>query len=555
MGKNMLLEGLGRLSGQDKLLLKLLFGLALGALALGVLAGAGTALARAGFIDIAPLRGYRAMTVHGVIIFFYWLYFVQAAMLLAFSTVYTEPNGRIAARGFTWAGMVLMFLGLLLNLYAALSGLPLLYDAPPGLTARGAPGSGAFYLGYLALAVGLCLVAVAAVATALKPRFEGRISEWSVLSFASVAWAGLLMVSAVAAFNAFLPAALWAYGLAPMPSEYSTAWHVLFHNMHYLPLMATVLVWYALAEAATGVKSVFGPGFSKVVFALYLIFVPPTSLYHMFLEPDLAEPVRAAGSLLSLFISVPTVLVFLVIVASLEVHARAQGARGLFGWIRALPWHDPAIAAVGMAVINLALGGALSFVLIQEKLASLLSDTFFVPGYFHFLTVGTVTLTFLGALCYALPGLTGRGVWKPRLLARLPYLATLGLLFFGASGVTAGYLGAPRRTLEISFDGAAPGVWPILMGLVGAGAMLMTAALLLYLFGLMRSLLPDRTSSLPRETGLSRIDWSGTPLARERAWTGPLSVAVLIAGMGVFTVIAFELVRALPIVAAAGGDH
>jgi hypothetical protein len=329
MGKSMLLEGLGRLSGQDKLLLKLLFGLALGALALGILAGAGTALARAGFIDIAPLCGYRAMTVHGVAIFFYWLYFVQAAMLLAFSTVYTEPNGRIAARGFAWAGMALMFLGLLLNLYAALSGLPLLYDAPPGLAARGAPGSGAFYLGYLALAAGLCLVAVAAVATALKPRFEGRISEWSVLSFANVAWAGLLMVSAVAAFNAFLPAALWAYGLVPMPSEYSTAWHVLFHNMHYLPLMATVLVWYALVEASTAVKSVFGTGFSKVVFALYLILVPPTSLYHMFLEPDLAESVRAAGSLLSLFISVPTVLVFLVIVAFLEVHARAQGAQAV----------------------------------------------------------------------------------------------------------------------------------------------------------------------------------------------------------------------------------
>jgi hypothetical protein len=85
--------------------------------------------------------------------------------------------------------------------------------------------------------------------------------------------------------------------------------------------------------------------------------------------------------------------------------------------------------------------------------------------------------------------------------------------------------------------------------------MLMTAALALYLFGLMRSLLPGRTSALPRETGLSRIDWSGTSLARERAWTGSLSVAVLIAGMGVFTVIAFELVRALPIVAAPGGGH
>jgi len=38
-----------------------------------------------------------------------------------------------------------------------------------------------------------------------------------------------------------------------------------------------------------------------------------------------------------------------------------------------------------MAVLNLAPGGTLAFVLIQEQLASLLSGTFFVPGYFHFL--------------------------------------------------------------------------------------------------------------------------------------------------------------------------
>ncbi|NIP74208.1 MAG: cytochrome C oxidase subunit I, partial [Gammaproteobacteria bacterium] len=106
-------------------------------------------------------------------------------------------------------------------------------------------------------------------------------------------------------------------------------------------------------------------------------------------------------------------LVFLIIVASLESHARAQGGRGLFGWLRMLPWGNPAMAAMGMAVVNLALGGALSFVLIQEKLAPLLSDTFFVPAYFHFLTLGTVTLTLIAVLLYVVPGLTGRPLWNP----------------------------------------------------------------------------------------------------------------------------------------------
>src|SRR3546814_11986337 len=100
--------------------------------------------------------------------------------------------------------------------------------------------------------------------------------------------------------------------------------------MHYRPFRATVRVWYAIARTLTGTGSLTGATFSKVVFASYLVFVPPTSLYHMFLEPSLPEGARVAGSLLSLFVSVPTLTAFLIIAASLEAHDRANVATGLF---------------------------------------------------------------------------------------------------------------------------------------------------------------------------------------------------------------------------------
>jgi cytochrome c oxidase subunit 1 len=547
------LAGLETLPRADRRLLVACFAAALAALALGVAYGAGTAFARAGFIDPGPLAGYRSMTAHAVAIFFYWLYFVQAGLLLAFAAASPAPQWGITWRGLAWAGLALMLGGFAASLYAVSGGSPLLYDAPPELAGEPSGVVAAFYLGYLALGAGLACVSVAGIATTLRPLAAGELEEWPVLSFACAAWAGLLMVSAIAALNAFGPAALWALGLRGMPSDHSTAWHILFHNMHYLPLMATVLVWYALVETLTGVKSILGARFSKIVFASYLVFVPPTSLYHMFLEPDLAQPVRVAGSLLSLFISVPTVTVFLVIVVSLEAHARAQGARGLFGWIRMLPWRNPAMAAIGFAVVNLAFGGALSFVLIQEKLAPLLSDTFFVPGYFHFLTVGTVTLTFLGALIYVLPALTGRPAWRTDWLRRMPPMATLGLVLFGGAGVAAGYLGLPRRVLDAGYDGAAPAAWTLLMSIVGVGAALMTAALVVYLISLGRCLIPVA----PRcATGaLPVVRWDGTVAADARAWTGPLAVAVLVGLMVVFTVAAFELMKALPLEAVGGAAH
>jgi cytochrome c oxidase subunit 1 len=525
---------------------------ALCALVVGVVLGALTGLVRGGFLSLDPLAGYRALTGHAVSIFFYWLYFAQAALLLAFAATQGEPRRGIALRSVAWLGLAAMGAGFAASLYAVAAGSPLLYDGPPELA--GAPGvpAQAFYVGYLLLAAGLFAIAAAGIGTALRRAPGGTAAALPVVAFACCAWAGLLMVSALAAANAFVPAALWAFGIRALPADHATGWHILFHNLHYLPLMATVLVWYVLSEALTGVKSIFGARFSKIVFALYLVFVPPTSLYHMFLEPNLAQPVRVAGSLLSLFISVPTVTVFLVIVASLEVQARAAGARGLFGWIRMLPWANPAMSAIGLAVLNLALGGALSFVLIQERLAPLLSDTFFVPGYFHFLTVGTVTLTFLAALVYVLPAVSGKALRQAAMLRWLPHAATAGLLLFGSAGVAAGYLGAPRRVLDVGYEGAAPAAWQVLMALVGAGGVLMAVAILAYALALLAVLLPGRHGAAQ---ALPEVRWDGVTASRARAWTGPLAVLVLIGITVGFTALAFEIMRALPIAAAGAAPH
>ena len=170
---------------------------------------------------------------------------------------------------------------------------------------------------------------------------------------------------------------------------------------------------------------------------------------------------------------------------------------------------DRHLDAMGMAVVNVAIGGVFAFVLIQEKLAPLLSDTFFVPGYFHFLTLGTVTLTFIAALLYVIPGITGHALWRPAVMAKLPYVTTFGLLIFGGAGIAAGYSGVPRRVLDVAYQGDAPGSWAVLMAFVGIGAVVMAAALAVYVYGLFRTLLwPVRETSIER-AGLAATSWGG----------------------------------------------
>lgn len=555
IANNSISKGLRDLPASDRILLKTLVSCALATLALGVIFGLITALIRTGYAEAEPQTGYRMMTGHGVTVFFYWFYFAQMALLMTLSATQTPGRARIVLAPVAWGGLLLMLLGFAASQAGTWMGTPLLYDGSPELVGENTWQASLFYAGYVFLAAGLFLLAVTAIGTVIAAKAATERRVWSTTGFAVAAWAGLVMVSSLATLNTFLPAAAWAVGWGEMPANHMTGWHLLFHNLHYLPLMGTVIVWYALIQDLTGVGSIFGQRFSKGIFALYLVFVPPTSLYHMFLDPGLSPVLRGVGSLLSLFISVPTIAVFLVIVSSLEAHARARGARGLFGWLRMLPWQEPAMTAIGMAAVNLALGGIFAFVLIQERLAPLLSDTFVVPAYFHFLTIGTVTLTLLAAFTWSMPALFGRPLWAPRLLKILPYTLTLGLAMFGAAGMTAGFNGMPRRVLDVSYDGTAPQLWTAMSPIIGLGAVIMALSLLLYVALLVGTALgAGRRQALATPSAMILATADGAAV-RQTAWTAPLCVLVLIIGMYAATSLAFALLRALPLVSAAGATQ
>ena len=515
------------------------------ALVLGLGFGLTTALARGGMIALDPDSAYRVLTLHGTSAFFWWLYLAQVALMIGLAA--GESTQGLKARPLIIAGVAVLVSGLVLSEGTALLRTPLLYDANPDLGREDPQAVAGMAGGYLLLALGLVLTSLAAIVTVLRAR-DRVTGAMTAMGFGVLAWAGFLIVSAIAAVNAFLPNLLWAFGRGAFPADAATEWHILFHNLHYLPLMATVLTWYALTQETTGTTSAFGSSFSKVVFASYLVFVPPTSLYHMFLEPNLAESVRLTGSLLSLFVSVPTLTAFLVIVSSLELATRAKGApAGLFGWIGRLPWGNPAFSAMGVAIVSTLLGLAFAFVLIQEKFAPLISDTVFVPGYFHFFAVGAVTETFLAGFLVIIPALTGRAVWRPRLMAAMPWLVLAGLMIFGACGLLAGLQGVPRRTFNIAYGGAAPAGWHGLMLGLAVGAMVFASGLAIEVFGVLRMLVGGKRG-VPMAAMAPRP--AGVPGGA--AWTGPIAVVLLVALMTGATIGTFEVMRSLPIVVVGG---
>src|SRR5690606_32621985 len=111
----------------------------------------------------------------------------------------------------------------------------------------------------------------------------------------------------------------------------------------------------------------------------------------------------------------PSMITAFTVMASLETGGRARGGKGRLGWIRTLPWGDPAFTLQALSMVLFAMGGVSGLVNASYNVNLVVHNTMFVPGHFH-LTVGTaVVLTFMATTYWLIPHLTGRRLFSRRL--------------------------------------------------------------------------------------------------------------------------------------------
>ena len=187
----------------DRRLLKSMSAVALLALFIGILAGVATALVRGGLLSVPMADGYRFLTVHGVGIFFYWLFTTQTALLLGLSAC--ENGQGLAWRQLAWVAFALMLSGLVFSMVGSVTGTPLLYNGSPELVRDNPGGLLLFNLGYSFLGLGLMVLPASAIVTLLRPRWQGQQDKLSAVGFALFAWAGFLVVTGFAALYTFVP--------------------------------------------------------------------------------------------------------------------------------------------------------------------------------------------------------------------------------------------------------------------------------------------------------------------------------------------------------------
>ncbi len=234
------------------------------------------------------------------------------------------------------------------------------------------------------------------------------------------------------------------------------------HPVVYFWLMPAYLLWYTVMPKIAGGR-LFSDPLARVVFILFVLLSTPVGIHHQYVDPGIAQGFKFIAMTNTMFLLLPSLLTAFTVVASIEHGARQRGGTGLFGWLTALPWRDPAFTGMALAGLLFAAGGFSGMVNAGMNINYLVHNTLWVPGHFH-LTVGTaVALTFMAGTYWLWPQLTNREIYsRPIALAQV-------VMWFGGMALmsnamhVAGLFGVPRRTAEpqYSFD------FPALFGTIG----------------------------------------------------------------------------------------
>ena len=200
---------------------------------------------------------------------------------------------------------------------------------------------------------------------------------------------------------------------------------------------------------------------------------------------------------LTVLVTIPTLLTIFTISASLEIAGRLRGGRGLFGWIRALPWERPMVLATGLAFFMLWFGGGGGLINMSYGMNAMVHNTSWVTAHFHLIFGGTVVIMYFAIAYEIWPSLTGRRPALAELLQRAQLWSwAIGMMVMTLPWHCLGLQGQWRRVAQFDYSNpmiAAWGPW-VIVSVVGGALLLVSAGL--FIWNLLAA--PPAAAALPR---------------------------------------------------------
>lgn len=436
---------------------------------------------------------YMSVTAHGVLMA---LVFTTFFIMGLGYVVAAKENGQLQRPRLGWVAFGTASTGLVLAAWAILTfRASVLYTFYPPLQAHPA-----FYIGLTLVVVGSWLWVLEMVLSWRAARRAGGDRPVSLAMHGTTAnallWIFCTMGVAAEMLFQLIP---WSLGLVDRvdPLLARTLFWFTGHPLVYFWLLPAYVIWYTLLPREAGGR-LFSEPLGRVVFAIFLILSTPVGLHHQFQDPGIPANYKLLHTMITMAISFPSLLTAFTICASLEVAGRLRGGKGLFGWIRALPWRDPFVASCLLAMLLFLVGGFGGSINAAYTLNSVVHNTAWIHGHFH-LTVGSaVALTFMGAAYYFVPKLSGRRLELVPLARIQPYLWFLGMVLFAFTNHITGLMGMPRRIFATNYDGvAAATAWQGLTSLTAIGGIVLFVSAALWLQVIVTTLVAGKREPQP----------------------------------------------------------
>lgn len=511
-------------------------------LLLGLLMGILQALDRAGvflYDRVGLASYYQGLTLHAVsMVFILTFTFGNAFMLLTTMKGFGRP---LATTVLPAASFWLSATGVVLAAYAILANkATVLFTFYSPLKA-----DVAFYLGAVLLVLATWAVLAEQLLTLRDWRTGHRGEPIPTLSFISILthlmWFLASLGVAVEVLVFLIPWSLgWVPGTDPLLNR--TLFWFTGHPIVYFWLLPAYVSWYMVVPKQVGGK-LYSSGIVKGVFVLFLLLSIPVGLHHQFTDPGVDEGLKLVHAFFTFGVFFPSVVTAFTLMAALEDGARRSGGTGLVRWIARLPWKEPSVVALLLAMLGFVAGGISGLINASATVNLVVHNTSFIPGHFH-LTVGTaVALTIMGVGYWLVPHLTGKRLWARGLAVVQPWLWFGGVLLFSRGLMAAGLDGQPRR-VPVSLMAYAEKSWKLWDLLTAVGGTVMFLSGSLFLLVIVGTLLQRKGSAGEVEFPIAEFhhDESTEPpwLDRIGTWVVVAVVLIAIAYLPVFVGHAYE---------------
>lgn len=416
-------------------------------LIIGIYHGLMQTIYRAGVLhqaSYAKLDYYQGLTLHGVINAIVLTTFFAVAFGHATMTYYLkqEPNKKLM-----WLSFSLMLGGTVMAAWAMLAGkASVLYTFYPPLKAHPL-----FYIGTALLIVGSWV-----------PFFNWAVmyNKWKNANPETKT--PLAIIGTLVNFTIWFVCTLAvAYEVLVLLVPWSMGWtatvnvnlaRTLFwffgHALVYFWLLPAYIMFYTILPKVAGGK-LYSDLAGRIALFLFLLFSIPVGVHHQYSDPTITQGVKFFQGMLTYGVTIPSFITAFTLAASLEYAGKLRGSKGLFGWMKKLPWFDESKYLFAYFIGGLILfifGGVTGIINASYSLNTVVHNTAWLPGHFHMTVAGPVFLAIVGMSLYLYSTMSGKPVFMRKIATIIPYLWVMGMLIFSFGMSWGGLRGEPRRT-------------------------------------------------------------------------------------------------------------